>query len=109
MLLKLVVVAGTITAGIQWNHGVMRVTRDAFVAGAVPEPGIDFQNWYLQDASSLGGSAAGAPSTKEIAYDIRSARRIPQEDDVLIHVIRNSDPADILVYQIASRCLLRLP
>ena len=109
MFLRLYVAAATPGQDVEWNHGVMPVTRDAFTAAAVPEPGVDFQNWYLEDAAAFATDADAGPRGRDYNYDIRTGRRIPGQDTVFLHVIRNDHGANSMVYHIHTRLLLALP
>ena len=107
MLLKLTTWETSSANEIEWHHGVLVVTRDAFLAGAVPEPATDRSQWYLQDAGFFRG--ATERTSHEDKYDIRTARKLNFGlDSILLHVMENTG-ATSLTFYISSRILLRLP
>jgi len=107
MLLRLTVSAAAAQAVTQFGHGVIIVTRDAFAAGALPEPATDEQQWYLNDGDQVEFSTGGS-EWKDYTYDIRSARRIRSANSLPIHVMENTDSAESLRYNIFSNLLVRL-
>ena len=108
MFLNLWVRPSTAGQVIEWVHAVMPVTADGFTAGAVPDPGVDSPNWYLLDAGMFMSDPDGSPPGKESRYDIHTARRMPDREAALLHVITNQSSSTSLTYSIQSRLLLRL-
>ena len=111
MLLRLYVRVDSVSSvnDVGFQHSVLPVTRDAFVAGALPEPVSDDQQWYLHDGDQIAiDPDAGAPG-RHYDYDIRSGRRLPHDDDVLVHVFENSDDTSGIVYSVFARLLVSRP
>ena len=108
MILRLSVAALTLGTDIGFNHAVAVITRDAFLAGATPEPATDRLNWYLWDGSFWATDTDAGPRTRTFDYDIRSKRKIADLDRILLHVIENPSSSSIR-YNIVSNVLLQLP
>ena len=109
MFLRIFVRANASNQDIEWAHGVIPVTTDAFTAGAVPLPAVDFAAWYLFDGGffSAGTNARDDQVNKE--YDIRSGRRIRDRNTTLMHSMHNTSAGISLVYGLTSNCLVQLP
>jgi len=108
LILQLSVRSNTAGQIIQWAHGVLLVTLDAFNAAAIPEPETDHQKWYLNDGGIYQTDAdAGSVYSKQ-SYDIRSARAIRAIDTILCHAIDNVGASTALQYQVVTNALVRL-
>ena len=109
MFLNVNVGAAQANARIEYAHGVIPLDEDAFAAGAVPDPGQDQRNWYVFEAGMFRSGANQADNEQILRYDIRSARRIGDENVILLHSMLNNSASESLNYSVASRLLIRLP
>ncbi len=107
--MRLYVKATSAGESVEWGFGVLPVTRDAFAAGAVPEPLSDQQGWYASDGGLFSTDTDAGPRGREYTYDIRSMRRIPSRDTALVHVMENGHSANSLDYGLRWQLLLKLP
>ena len=107
MILRVVCRGLSTGSSAEFVHGVMPITHQAFItSGAIPVPGIAIHDWYLLDGDSF---RTPVNESKEYKYDIRTARKLPGRDGVLVHTITNNHSGDSMAYQIFSRLLIRLP
>ena len=109
LLVRLMAQATTAGQDVEWTHGVLPVTRDAFLGAETPEPYVDEQRWYLADAGMFPTDADAGPRGRTFEYDVRTARRIADQETVLLHVFRNVHSANSVTYHVATRCLVMLP
>ncbi len=87
--------------------GVCVVTRDAFAAGAIPEPITDLVDWYFLKHTHQQGLTATARIVRDYEFDIRSKRRIRGVDRTLVAVIENSGISNATVLVgVSTRLLL---
>jgi len=107
MILTLMVKSTTAGQLVQWAHGVVLITVDAFNAAAIPEPELDKQKWYVNDGGLYVTDSDAGPQWFQKNYDIRSSRAIRAADTNLTHTMDNVS-TNTLQYQLISNCLVRL-
>ena len=107
LFITLLVRSNTPPQIVQWAHGIVLLTLDAFNAAAIPEPELDHQKWYLNDGGLYESDVDAGAQWWEKHYDIRSARAIRAVDTVLTHTIDNVG-ANSLRYQVVTNALVRL-
>ena len=85
--------------------GIGVVSRDAEIAGALPEPNGDLYQWYLQRAWLQRQPDHGFT---DYAFDIRSARKIPSQNHTLVAVMDNAGgSASSITWALDARLLVR--
>ena len=94
-----------------YRTGLVVVTDDAMAAGAVPDPFADPASWLWESSGALITDSTTKPdSGVVIPIDVRSRRRLRQEDMSLAFVIENlaGSGADMTIFQ-HLKVLLRVP
>ena len=87
-----------------YSAGIAVMTRDAFAAGATPDPVSDLVDWYWLDSRFIRQTDIEVVSTP---FDIRTARKVRGEDRTLAFVIQNNGPGSAnLAFMIHVRLLL---
>ncbi len=82
------------------------MTRDAFAAGAVPDPVSDLVDWYYLRHEAVRSNDLADIFTRE--FDIRTSRRIRGQDRTLIAVFDNPAASGVAVdVSISVRLLLQ--
>ena len=85
--------------------GITTVTRDAFTAGAVPDPIVDLVDWYYHTLVAVNSSLVGDLS-RYTQWDIRTARKIRGLDRTLCAVFDvNAASAQALKFSVNTRLL----
>ena len=92
MIGNVVVRIVTDNTAAQWSLGVAVSTRDAFAAGALPEPFTDLVDWYYLRA----GYERQEVNRDNVTYDfdIRTARAVRGLGRTLVAVFENSSLSD---------------
>ena len=92
------------TNELVYSAGIALMTRDAFAAGATPDPVTDLVDWYWLDSRFIRSSVLETVNTP---FDIRTARKVRGEDRTLAFIIQNNGPGTAnLAFMIHVRLLL---
>ena len=105
MIGKYTILNQTDNVNVFGAYAVAVVTRAALAAGSVPEPIGDLVDWYYHDGFNVRQEVNR--DTREVTFDIRTARRIRGEDRTLMAICENSSASvSSLVFYTSMRLLM---
>ncbi len=108
MRFRVSVMASTPGQSVEWALGILPITTDAFLAGAVPEPESDLNSWYLNDADVFSEAAGSGSQWRVYNYDVKTGRRLGAGID-LAFIMGNVSGSIEFKYTYRSSLFLRLP
>ena len=96
---------------IFFRAGLIVVTDDALVAGAVPEPWADPAPWMWEDTGLFETDSANDGSQyHRLVIDVRVKRRMPQAEHSLVMVLENLAASGTgLDFHLNLKALVRVP
>ncbi len=111
MVYKLVVRPTAVAQLVEAHYGVVVVSTEAFVAGAMPEADVvsDRPDWMMRGwLYSMADSISDRSQYDTTEMDLRAQRRLPSEDNTLALVFDASTSGFGLEFAVFFRTLMKL-